>query len=50
MGPFIIIYLFYIAVFFVILFFIYKWVTKFLSLKQEQNDILRELVSKMNKD
>lgn len=39
----------YIIFFFVILYFIYKWVTKFISLKQEQNDLLREIIKKMDK-
>lgn len=29
-------------------FLIYKWVSKFISLKQEQNDLLREYINKMD--
>lgn len=28
-------------------YFIYTWVNKFISLKQEQNDLLREIIRKM---
>ncbi|WP_199856422.1 hypothetical protein [Lunatibacter salilacus] len=30
-----------------IFYLIYKWVTKFLTLKQEHNDLLREIIRKM---
>ena len=46
MSPFLTAYLIYFIILALCVFFIYKWVTKFLSLKQEQNDILRELVLK----
>lgn len=36
--------LIYVAVFFLILFIIYRWVNKFISLKQEHNDLLRQIV------
>ncbi|SFB88695.1 hypothetical protein SAMN04489722_101181 [Algibacter lectus] len=37
----------YLAVIFGILYLIYKWVTTFINLKREQNDILREISNKM---
>lgn len=38
----------YLAVIFGVFYLIYKWVNKFISLKQEQNDLLRELIKKMD--
>jgi len=37
----------YLAILFGILYMIYKWVNKFLNLRREQNDLLREIVNKM---
>jgi len=37
----------YLAILFGILYLIYKWVNKFISLRQEQNDLLREIINKM---
>ena len=37
----------YLTVIFGILYFIYTWVSKFISLKQEHNDLLREIIKKM---
>ena len=37
----------YLAILFGILYLIYRWVNKFITLKQEQNDLLREIISKM---
>ncbi len=37
----------YLAIIFGILYLIYKWVNKFIALKQEQNDLLREIINKM---
>jgi uncharacterized membrane protein len=34
----------------VIIYFIYKWVNLSLKLKQDQNDLLREIVQKMNRN
>jgi len=39
--------IFYLAIIFVVFYLIYKWVNKFISLKQEQNDLLREIIKKM---
>jgi len=44
--PFLIIIV-YLAILFGILYLIYKWVNKFISLRQEQNDLLREIINKM---
>ena len=33
-----------------VFFLIYTWVTRFLKIKQEQNDILRELVNKFDRN
>jgi hypothetical protein len=37
----------YLAILFGILYLIYKWVNKFISLRQEQNNLLREIINKM---
>ena len=39
--------LIYFGVLIGILYLIYTWVNKFIALKQEQNDILREIAGKM---
>lgn len=38
---------FYLAVFGAVLYLIYSWVNKVIALRQEQNDLLREIVKKM---
>lgn len=43
----ILIVLFYFAIFIGILYLVNKWVNKFISLKQEQNDLLREAINKL---
>ncbi len=43
----ILVILVYFAVFIAILYLINKWVNKFISLRQEQNDLLREAINKM---
>lgn len=40
-------FIFYLAIIFGILYLIYTWVNKFISLRQEQNDLLREIIKKM---
>ena len=45
--PFLII-LVYLAILAAILYMIYQWVNKFISLKQEQNNLLREIIQKMD--
>ncbi len=37
----------YLAIIFGILYMIYKWVNKFISLRQEQNELLREIIKKL---
>lgn len=37
----------YVVLILLIIFFLYKSIKKFLSLKQEQNDLLRELIKNM---
>lgn len=37
----------YLTVIFGILYLIYSWVNKFILLKQEHNDLLREIIKKM---
>ena len=37
----------YLAIIFGVFYFIYKWVNQFISLKQEHNDLLREILKKM---
>lgn len=39
----------YFALILVIINFIYKWANKFLILKQEHNDLLREIIKKMDR-
>lgn len=38
----------YLSILFGILYLIYSWVNKFIALKQEQNDLLREIIRKMD--
>lgn len=45
--PFLIL-LIYIGIITGILYVIYKWVNKFLILKQEHNDLLKEIIKKMD--
>uniref|UniRef100_UPI0032177D7D hypothetical protein n=1 Tax=uncultured Draconibacterium sp. TaxID=1573823 RepID=UPI0032177D7D len=37
----------YLAIIAGILYLIYSWVNKFLALRQEQNDLLREIINKL---
>ena len=39
---------FYLAIIIGVFYLIYKWVNKFISLKQEHNDLLREIIRKMD--
>lgn len=43
----ILVVLFYLAIFAGVLYLIYTWVNKFITLKKEQNDLLREIIKKM---
>jgi hypothetical protein len=47
--PLLIIVFFYLAIIGGIFFLIYTWVNKFITLRQEQNDLLREIIKKMDK-
>jgi len=38
----------YLTIIFGILYLIYTWVNKFILLKQEHNDLLREIIKKMD--
>lgn len=40
--------IFYLAIIFGILYLIYKWVNKFIVLKEEHNQLLREIINKMD--
>ena len=42
------IFLFYLTILGVVFFLIYTWVNKFISLKQEQNDLLKEIIKKLD--
>ncbi len=42
--------LFNLIIFIVAIYFIYQWVTRFISLKEEQNEILREISRKLEKN
>ncbi len=44
--PFFII-IFYLAIIGSILYLIYKWVSRFIALREEQNELLREIIRKM---
>lgn len=39
--------IFYLVVVFGTIYLVYTWVNKFISLRQEQNDLLREIIKKM---
>jgi len=39
----------YILILLIVVYVIVKWVKRFLDLKEEQNDLLRELISKIDK-
>jgi len=43
----ILIFLFYMVILATVLYFIYTWVNKFISLKKEQNDLLREIIKRL---
>jgi len=40
--------LIYLAIITGIIILIYSWVTRFIRLKEEQNDLLREIIKKMD--
>ncbi len=45
--------LFYLAIIFAILYLVYTWVTRIISLKEEHNDLLKEIIKRIensNKD
>ena len=39
----------YVAILIVVVYVVYKWVTTFISLKRKHNDLLREILKKMDK-
>jgi D-alanyl-lipoteichoic acid acyltransferase DltB (MBOAT superfamily) len=39
----------YLAIFVLIIYFVYQWVTKIIKLKEEQNQILRQILQKLEK-
>ena len=39
----------YVAILIAAVYVVYKWVTTFISLKREHNDLLREILKKMDK-
>lgn len=45
--PFLIVIV-YLLIFGGILYLIYTWVNKFISLRQEQNELLREIIKKLD--
>ncbi len=47
--PIIIYTLFYLVLIAIAIFFIFTWVNRYFTLKREQNDLLREIVQKMDK-
>jgi hypothetical protein len=46
--PVLIIGVFYLVMIVVVFFLIYTWVNKFIRLKEEHNDLLREIVKRMD--
>ena len=48
MFPFLFIFI-YLGIIGGICYMIYTWVTKIISLKEEHNDLLREIIKKMDK-
>ena len=38
----------YLAILGAIIYLIYTWVTKFIKLREEQNELLREIIQKMD--
>lgn len=42
-----IVMVFYLAIFAGVLYMVYTWVNKFLALKKEHNELLREILKKM---
>lgn len=38
---------FYLTIIVAAIYFIYTWVNKFISLKEEQNNLLREIIKKL---
>jgi len=45
-----IVFVFYLAIFAGVLYLIYTWVNKFLALKKEHNELLREIIKKMEEN
>lgn len=43
----IIVFVFYLAIIAGVFYMIYTWVNKFIALKKEQNDLLREIIKKL---
>ncbi|MBV5282076.1 MAG: hypothetical protein JZU53_06520 [Paludibacter sp.] len=43
----ILIVLFYLTIIAAVFYLVYTWVTKFISLKEEQNNLLREIIKRM---
>jgi hypothetical protein len=41
-------FLVYLAIIFGVFYLVFTWVNKFIYLKQEQNDLLREIIKKMD--
>jgi len=41
--------IFYLSIIIFLFYLVNKWVTKFISLKQDQNDLLREILNKLEK-
>lgn len=42
--------MFYLAILAGLFYLVYTWVNKFIALKQEHNDLLREIIKKMDKE
>ena len=43
----ILISLFYLTIIGAVIYLVYTWVTKFISLKEEQNNLLREIIKRL---
>ena len=40
---------FYFTILIAVFYLVYTWVNKFISLKEEQNDLLREIIERIDK-
>ncbi len=46
--PALLIFFIYLGILIGLFYLVYKWVTKIIALKQEHNDLLKEIITKMD--